>query len=98
MPIERWCSISASAKAMTRSARCCRACSACRLHPTRGKARAAEGWSLRDRRRAAQVFLHDLLDLPQTGEWPALYDAMDNASRTRGKRTVAGSACRNGPT
>ena len=49
-----------------------------------------------------QVFLNDFLDLPQTGEWPALYDAMDNASRTRGKRTVAalvaGSACRNGPT
>jgi len=47
-------------------------------------------------------FLSDFLDLPQTGEWRALYDAMDNASRTRGKRavaaSVAGRACRNGPT
>lgn len=48
------------------------------------------------------VFLNDFLDLPQTVEWRALYDAMDNASRTRGKRavavSVAGRACRNGPT
>jgi class 3 adenylate cyclase/tetratricopeptide (TPR) repeat protein len=48
------------------------------------------------------VFLSDFLDLPQTGEWRALYDAMDNASRTRGKRgvaaSVAGRACRNSPT
>jgi class 3 adenylate cyclase len=36
------------------------------------------------------VFLHDLLDLPQPKELRALYDAMDNAARNRGKRrTVA---------
>ena len=36
------------------------------------------------------VFLNDLLDLPQTTELRALYDAMDNAARNRGKRrTVA---------
>ena len=48
------------------------------------------------------VFLNDFLDLPQSGEWRALYDAMDNASRIRGKRavaaSVAGRGCRNGPT
>ena len=32
------------------------------------------------------VFLNDLVDLPQPRELRALYDAMDNASRTRGKR------------
>jgi class 3 adenylate cyclase/tetratricopeptide (TPR) repeat protein len=36
------------------------------------------------------VFLNDLLDLPQPSELRALYDAMDNAARNRGKRrTVA---------
>jgi class 3 adenylate cyclase/tetratricopeptide (TPR) repeat protein len=36
------------------------------------------------------VYLNDLLDLPQPKELWALYDAMDNASRNRGKReTVA---------
>ena len=36
------------------------------------------------------VFLNDLLDLPQPKELRALYDAMDNATRNRGKRaTVA---------
>jgi class 3 adenylate cyclase/tetratricopeptide (TPR) repeat protein len=48
------------------------------------------------------VFLHDMLDLPQTGEWRTLYDAMDNAARNRGKRAVAArlaeDACRRGPT
>jgi tetratricopeptide (TPR) repeat protein len=48
------------------------------------------------------VFLNDFLDLPQRGEWRALYDAMDNASRIRGKRavasSVAGRGCRSGPT
>ena len=48
------------------------------------------------------VFLHDLLDLPQTGEWHTLYDAMDNAVRSRGKRavveTLAANACAHGPT
>jgi class 3 adenylate cyclase/tetratricopeptide (TPR) repeat protein len=48
------------------------------------------------------VFLHDLLDLPQTGEWRTLYDAMDNAARDRGKRalarTLAAYACRREPT
>lgn len=48
------------------------------------------------------MFLHDLLDLAQTGEWRTLYNAMDNTARTRGKRTVAAAiaqdACRHGPT
>ena len=48
------------------------------------------------------VFLNDFLDLPQVGEWRALYDAMDSASRNRGKRAVATAvaahACRNDPT
>ncbi len=48
------------------------------------------------------VFLNDLLDLPQTAEGRALYDAMDNAGRNRGKRAVisavAAAACRAGPT
>jgi tetratricopeptide (TPR) repeat protein len=47
------------------------------------------------------VFLHDLLDLPQSGEWRTLYDAMDNAARNRGKRELASAlaarACRGGP-
>jgi class 3 adenylate cyclase/tetratricopeptide (TPR) repeat protein len=47
------------------------------------------------------MFLHDLLDLPQSGEWLALYDAMDNAARNRGKRALmaalAEDACRRGP-
>jgi class 3 adenylate cyclase/tetratricopeptide (TPR) repeat protein len=34
------------------------------------------------------VFLNDLLDLPQRGEWRTLYDAMDNAARNRGKRAL----------
>lgn len=45
-----------------------------------------------------RVFLDDLLDLAQRGEWRTLYDAMDNAARNRGKRAVAASlaahACR----
>ncbi|MGB7101226.1 MAG: adenylate/guanylate cyclase domain-containing protein, partial [Xanthobacteraceae bacterium] len=48
------------------------------------------------------VFLNDLLELPQAGEWRALYDAMDNVARNRGKRalaaTLAGNASRSGPT
>ena len=37
-----------------------------------------------------RVYLNDLLDLPQPNELRALYDAMDNATRNRGKRaTVA---------
>jgi class 3 adenylate cyclase/tetratricopeptide (TPR) repeat protein len=47
------------------------------------------------------MFLYDLLDLPQSGEWHALYDAMDNAARNRGKRalvaTLAEDALRRGP-
>lgn len=35
------------------------------------------------------VFLNDLLDLPQLEELRALYDAMDNAARNRGKRRTA---------
>ncbi|MFL6795920.1 MAG: ATP-binding protein [Xanthobacteraceae bacterium] len=49
-----------------------------------------------------RVFLYDLLELPPTGEWRTLYDAMDNAARNRGKRQVTGAlvahACRLGPT
>jgi class 3 adenylate cyclase/tetratricopeptide (TPR) repeat protein len=48
------------------------------------------------------VFLYDLLNLPQRGEWRALYDAMDNTARNRGKRTLvatlADDACRRGAT
>jgi class 3 adenylate cyclase/tetratricopeptide (TPR) repeat protein len=36
--------------------------------------------------RDTAVFLNDLLDLPQPAELRALYDAMDNATRLRGKR------------
>jgi class 3 adenylate cyclase/tetratricopeptide (TPR) repeat protein len=47
------------------------------------------------------VFLKDLLDLPQSGEWRALYDAMDNAARNRGKRALMAAltqdALRRGP-
>jgi class 3 adenylate cyclase len=49
-----------------------------------------------------RVFLGDLLDLPPSGAERALYDAMDNAARNRGKRAVmaalATQACRSGPT
>ncbi|MFB9262148.1 adenylate/guanylate cyclase domain-containing protein [Bradyrhizobium erythrophlei] len=48
------------------------------------------------------VFLHDLLDLPQSDEWRTLYDAMDNAARNRGRRAVAAAiaahACAEAPT
>ncbi|CAE6716963.1 adenylate/guanylate cyclase domain-containing protein [Paraburkholderia haematera] len=48
------------------------------------------------------MFLHDILDLAQTGEWRTLYNAMDNTARTRGKATVAAAimqdVCRHGPT
>ncbi|SDR00488.1 Tetratricopeptide repeat-containing protein [Rhizobiales bacterium GAS113] len=37
------------------------------------------------------AFLYDLLDLPPSGEWRALYDAMDNAARNRGKRALVGA-------
>jgi class 3 adenylate cyclase/tetratricopeptide (TPR) repeat protein len=47
------------------------------------------------------AFLYDLLDLPPSGEWRALYDAMDNAARNRGKRalvaTLAESRCERSP-
>ncbi len=35
-----------------------------------------------------RVFLNDLLDLPQSIEMRSMYDAMDNATRNRGKRDV----------
>jgi class 3 adenylate cyclase/tetratricopeptide (TPR) repeat protein len=48
------------------------------------------------------AFLHDLLDIPQTGEWRTLYDAMDNAARNRGRRAAAAAvvahACTENPT
>ncbi|HEX7911470.1 MAG TPA: adenylate/guanylate cyclase domain-containing protein [Paraburkholderia sp.] len=47
------------------------------------------------------MFLHDILDLAQTGEGRTLYDAMDSAARTRGKRAViaaiAADVCRRKP-
>jgi class 3 adenylate cyclase/tetratricopeptide (TPR) repeat protein len=47
------------------------------------------------------LFLYDLLDLPHRGEWRALYDAMDNSARNRGKRmlvaALAADAGRRGP-
>jgi tetratricopeptide (TPR) repeat protein len=51
--------------------------------------------------RGQVVFLHDFLDLSQIGEWRTLYEAMDNAARSRGKRAVAAAvaaqACRRSP-
>ena len=48
-----------------------------------------------------QVFLQDLLGLPQDGQWRSLYDAMNNPERNRGKRAVlaaiAAEACRREP-
>jgi class 3 adenylate cyclase/tetratricopeptide (TPR) repeat protein len=48
------------------------------------------------------MFLHDMLDLPQTGEWRTLYDAMASTARERGKRTIVTTltthACRQGAT
>ncbi|MBV9522639.1 MAG: AAA family ATPase, partial [Alphaproteobacteria bacterium] len=50
----------------------------------------------------ALVFLHDLLALPQTGEWHALYDAMDNNTRNRRKLALTAALVANaigrGPT
>ena len=47
-------------------------------------------------------FLCDALDLEQTGEWRALYAAMDNSTRLRGRRAVVASlaarACAETPT
>jgi class 3 adenylate cyclase/tetratricopeptide (TPR) repeat protein len=47
------------------------------------------------------MFLYDLLDLPQSGKWHALYDAMDNAARNRGKRALVAAltedACQRRP-
>jgi class 3 adenylate cyclase/tetratricopeptide (TPR) repeat protein len=47
------------------------------------------------------VYLNDLLDLPQSGEWRTLYDAMAHAARKRGKQALIGTltenSCRNGP-
>ena len=34
------------------------------------------------------VFLNDMLDVPQTGEWRTLYAALDNPARLAGKRNV----------
>ena len=48
-----------------------------------------------------RVFLDDLLDVPQSADGRALYDAMDNAARMRGKRGVVtaliGDRCRSDP-
>ncbi|MBN3763785.1 adenylate/guanylate cyclase domain-containing protein [Burkholderia sp. Ac-20365] len=47
-----------------------------------------------------RVFLDDLLDLPQAGEWRTLYDAMDHGARKHGKQAVVAAltadACRRG--
>ena len=52
--------------------------------------------------RSGCPFLHDMLDLAQTGEWRTLYEAMDNAARIRGRRAVvaavAARACAESPT
>ncbi len=40
------------------------------------------------------VFLHDLLDVPQTAELRALYETMDDAARMRGKRIVTAELVR----
>ncbi len=50
----------------------------------------AAGWLEPDQR----VFLNDLLDLPQPLEMRALYDAMDNATRTRGKQDLVAALIR----
>ena len=62
------------------------------LPPESGKAvrqRAADE-ALRDDRLGADqaVFLYDLLDLPQSMEQLALYDAMDNPTRNEGKQNI----------
>ena len=41
-----------------------------------------------------QMFLNDLLELPQTNEWRLLYDAMDYATRERGKRELTAALVR----
>jgi class 3 adenylate cyclase/tetratricopeptide (TPR) repeat protein len=41
-----------------------------------------------------RVFLNDLLDLPQSTELHALYDAMDNETRNRGKRATLAALVR----
>ena len=55
-------------------------------------AQAAAERALRDGLVATQqqVYLNDLLDLPQPIALRALYDAMDNATRNRGKRETVG--------
>ena len=40
------------------------------------------------------MFLNDLLELPQTDEWRLLYDAMDYATRERGKRELTAALVR----
>jgi len=42
-----------------------------------------------------RVYLNDLLDLPQPVELRALYSAMDNSARTRGKRATVAALVRN---
>ena len=61
-----------------------------RQRPGCGAGGARAGAGRRSRRRRPPVYLNDLLDLPQPTALRALYDAMDNATRNRGKReTVA---------
>ncbi|MBI4184772.1 MAG: AAA family ATPase [Proteobacteria bacterium] len=50
----------------------------------------AEGWVAAEQ----QVFLNDLLDLPQPTGMRAMYDAMDNAARNRGKQEVVSGLVR----
>lgn len=50
----------------------------------------AAGWLEADQR----VFLADLLDLPQPTALRAIYDAMDNATRNRGKRRAVADLVR----
>src|SRR5262249_58712639 len=65
---------------------------------------ASEGMASRSAAKAAleaglvtaesEVFLNDLLDIPQPTELRALYDAMDQATRDRGKRATVSELVR----
>ena len=81
-------------------ARSCAACSGSARRATRRAASAA--LEARRARRAARgadrrVFLNDLLDLPQPTELRALYDAMDTATRSRGRQDDGGRVGRVAP-
>ena len=95
-PPRAWCSISASVRVRTRFVRWCAAYS--RLRPVMmkralravSKAAMARGLLSANRR----VFLNDLLDVQQSLEDRATYDAMDNETRIEGKRALAAELLR----